>query len=539
MGRTRSGIEPLAVMVRRHGSSWIAPGPGTPGRRGARPAGADAERATCAGGRGGRCTLAYSAGPEVLAVAEEAYRRFMTENALNTDAFPSLRTIQQEVVDIVSGWLHGGPEAAGLHDHRRHREHPDGRQGRPRAGPGGAGHRRGPNVVLPTSAHAAFEKGAYYFGLESRRVPVRDDWRADVDAMAAAIDDDTVLARRLGAAVPPGRDRPHRRRSPRWRPSGASAATSTPAWAASRSPTSSASATPSRRSTSRVDGVTSISVDLHKFGYTAKGASVIVHRTKALRRYQTFVTDNWLGGALRLVGRARHQVRRGHGGGVGGAAPPRRRRLPAPHGRRPPRHRGAGRRRSRPMPELVLRAEPEATLMAIGAAEPDRLDVFAVADALWRRGWYVDRQGPPPSLHCTVNAVHDGKVPELPRRPPPCDRRGAGGQGARRRRGPTARSSDPHLDGRSWTGPSPVTLPTFASPDEERTYRKQHLAAAFRVWARLGYDEGPAGSHHGARPGAHRPLLGQPVRHALRPHPHQRPHPRQPRRRGRRGRAGR
>ena len=43
-------------------------------------------------------------------------------------------------------------------------------------------------------------------------------------------------------------------------------------------------------------GVTSISVDLHKYGYTAKGASVIMHRNKQLRSYQTFVTDNWLGG---------------------------------------------------------------------------------------------------------------------------------------------------------------------------------------------------------------------------------------------------
>ena len=41
--------------------------------------------------------------------------------------------------------------------------------------------------------------------------------------------------------------------------------------------------------------------------------------------------------------------------------------------------------------------------------------------------------------------------------------------------------------------PAPIQIPTFASPDEERIYRKQHLAAAFRVWARLGYDEGPAG----------------------------------------------
>ncbi len=62
------------------------------------------------------------------------------------------------------------------------------------------------------------------------------------------------------------------------------------------------------------------------------------------------------------------------------------------------------------MPELALRAAPDATLVAFGAAEPDHLDVFAVADALWRRGWYVDRQGPPASLHCTVNAVHDGLI---------------------------------------------------------------------------------------------------------------------------------
>ena len=47
----------------------------------------------------------------------------------------------------------------------------------------------------------------------------------------------------------------------------------------------------------------------------------------------------------------------------------------------------------------------------------------------------------------------------------------------------------------------PHSIPTFASLDEERTYRKQHLAAAFRVWARLGYDEGPAGHITVARPG--------------------------------------
>jgi hypothetical protein len=29
---------------------------------------------------------------------------------------------------------------------------------------------------------------------------------------------------------------------------------------------------------------------------------------------------------------------------------------------------------------------------------------------LWRLGWYVDRQSPPDSLHCTVNAIHHDKI---------------------------------------------------------------------------------------------------------------------------------
>jgi glutamate/tyrosine decarboxylase-like PLP-dependent enzyme len=159
-----------------------------------------------------------------------------------------------------------------------------------------------------------------------------------------------------------------------------------------------------------VPGVTSISVDLHKFGYTAKGASVIAHRSKALRAYQTFVTDNWLGGLYGSSG-----VLGTKSGGAMAAA------WAVTH------HLGdegylrltaAARRACDDLataidaePRLVLRARPEATLLAFGAADPHELDIFAVADELWRRGWYLDRQGPPPSLHCTVNAVHDGLVP--------------------------------------------------------------------------------------------------------------------------------
>src|SRR5262249_61625476 len=65
----------------------------------------------------------------------------------------------------------------------------------------------------------------------------------------------------------------------------------------------------------RVQGVTSMSVDLHKYGYAPKGASVIVHRTRALRKDQTFVTENWLGGVFAPPRQARPE------GGDPNAAP--------------------------------------------------------------------------------------------------------------------------------------------------------------------------------------------------------------------------
>ena len=63
------------------------------------------------------------------------------------------------------------------------------------------------------------------------------------------------------------------------------------------------------------------------------------------------------------------------------------------------------------MPELVLRADPDTTLVSFGSREGT--DIYAVADELWKLGWYLDRQGPPASLHCTENAVHHGLIPEF------------------------------------------------------------------------------------------------------------------------------
>ncbi len=352
-------------------------------------------------------TLAYHGGDDVVQIAADAYRMFSSENALNTDAFPSLRRIQADVVDAAIGWLGGDAEAAGFMTSggtesillavKGSRER--GRKER---------NVTTPNVVLPTSAHAAFEKGCYYFGLESRRIPVNADWRADPDAMADAVDDNTVLIVGSAPQYPQGVIDPIEAIASIAVERGISCHVDACMGGVSLhylerlghhiAPWNFA-----------VDGVTSMSVDLHKFGYTAKGASVIAYRNKRLRSYQTYVTDNWLGGVYGSSG-----ILGTKSGGSMGAAwavmnylgDEGYLRLTAAS-RRAAEQLVAG---IQARPALTLRALPATTLVTFGASDPDHLDAFAIADALWRRGWYVDKQGPPASLHLTVNAVHDGKI---------------------------------------------------------------------------------------------------------------------------------
>ncbi len=82
---------------------------------------------------------------------------------------------------------------------------------------------------------------------------------------------------------------------------------------------------------------------------------------------------------------------------------------------------------------------------------------------------------------------------------------------------------------------APHAFPEFGNVEEERRHRKQRLAAAFRLFGQLRLRRGNGRPHHGPRPRAVRPLLGQPARHELPADPGQGPPPRQPRGRGGRG----
>jgi len=352
-------------------------------------------------------SLAYNAGPEVLAVAEEAYRRFSGENALNTGAFPSLRQIQADVVDMTKPWLGASADAAGYMTSggtesilmavksARDRLLQERKVGQP-------------NMVLPTSAHAAFDKAAAYFGVELRRVAVLADWRADVPAMRTATDNNTVLI--VGSA-------------PQYPQGVVDDVSAIAKIAADHGVNCHVDACMGgvtlaylerlgetiRPWNLKVSGVSSISVDLHKFGYTSKGASIIMYANKHLRSFQGFVTDKWLGGIYGSSG----VLGTKSGGSMASAWAVMNFLGDDGYLRLTKQAREATLQLAAMIEQsehLVLRAEPETTLLCFGARDPQRLDIFAVADELGRLGWYVDRQSPPDSLHCTVNAIHHDKI---------------------------------------------------------------------------------------------------------------------------------
>jgi glutamate/tyrosine decarboxylase-like PLP-dependent enzyme len=347
--------------------------------------------------------MVYDAGKEVHEAVEAAALLYLHDNALNTNAFPSLGEIQSEVVGITADLLHGAPGAAGFLTS-------GGTESilmavwaavqRARA-------ERGveePEIVLPVSAHAAFHKAAHYFGVAVRKVPVDGGYRADVDAASELVNERTALVVGSAPQYPQGVVDPIPELAALALEVGASFHTDA-CMGGFVLPFMERLGTEVKPWDFRVEGVTTISADIHKLGYAPKGASVILHRDKQLRRYQTFVFDDWLGGfyaSPSMQGtRAALPMATAwavlHHLGLDGYE--RLTRITIDTSRRME----AG---VRAIPGLTVLGAPEAHLLAIAAAPgaEAEVDMFAIGDALLRRGWFHDRQKPPDTLHATVSA---------------------------------------------------------------------------------------------------------------------------------------
>jgi sphinganine-1-phosphate aldolase len=344
-------------------------------------------------------SLVYNAGEDIRRLLADAYTEFMSENGLSPLAFPSLRRFESEVLATAAELFHGegvaGTMTSGgtesiLMAVKTARDFARAERGITE-----------PELVMPASVHPAFQKAAHYFGVKAVNVPVGPDFRADVAAMRAALTPRTVLVVGSAPAYPQGLVDP------------------IPELAAMAKEHGllfhvdaclGGFLLPFARKLGHdvpdfdfaVPGVTSLSADLHKYGYAAKGASLVLYRTPELRRYQFFTYADWSGGIYASPSMAGTRP----GGAIAAAW------AILQYLGEEGYLRLAGtvldtaralREGIAAIPGLKLLGEPRLSVFAFSS---DTLDVYALGDAMEARGWKLDRQMMPPALHLMVTPAH-------------------------------------------------------------------------------------------------------------------------------------
>lgn len=354
--------------------------------------------------RSGRTwSLVYSAGDQHDDVISSAYSRFFHENGLSPTAFPSLERMEREVVQDLLGHVGADPSTAGgtmasggtesiILAMKAYRDS---------AGVSD------PSIVVPSTAHPAFAKAAELLGLRALVVPVGNTYRADVDAMATAVDTSSIALVASAPAYPYGLVDPILELGQ---------LAERKAIGLHVDACLGGVPLPFLRDMGRkvdpfdfsVPGVTSMSIDLHKYGYGAKGASAVLYRHRHLRNSQFSVFTDWPGGALTsptLLGTrpggaiAAAWAAINHLGYEGYERIFREIMATVDHLIRGLTQIG----------DLEVVGEPP---MSVFAVTSQSMDIFAVADMLEEKGWRVDRQTDPDCIHHIVNPRHSRVVDE-------------------------------------------------------------------------------------------------------------------------------
>lgn len=360
---------------------------------------------------GGR-TLAYvydSGLAEADALGKQALAMYSSTNGLDPTAFPSLLAMEKDLIAFARPLLHspdgvvgtvtsGGTESILLAVQSARDAHPD---------------ITNPVMIVPTTIHAAFNKAAHYFGVERVSVDVDPaSYRADVAAMSAAID---AYAGRIVLVAASAPSYAHGVIDPIEQLAAVTSARglrfhvdaciggwvlpwvdTAPGWDFA------------------VAGVTSISVDLHKYAYTPKGVSLLLHRTPELRRSQFFASADWPG--YTMLNATTQSTKSGGPLAAAWAVV----NLIGDDGYRALVAKTINGTRQladgiAAIEHVSLVVRPDTTLVTLSA--DTSCDVFTISDQMLDRGWFVQPQmsfrSMPASLHLTVCAATADSVPEF------------------------------------------------------------------------------------------------------------------------------
>lgn len=348
----------------------------------------------------------YFGGTEVVEVANRAYQEFINYNALYArKAFPSLVAMERELLDSLleltrapqaakASMTSGGTESlllsvmaardwASVH--------------RPVSGV--------PELIVPHAAHPGFDKAAHLMGLRCTRVQSADDYSVDVNAVADAINDNTIMLVGSAPSYPYGVSDDN---------------TALGALALKHNlwfhvdachggfilPFAQRLQYAVRPWDFAVDGVTSLSIDVHKLGYANKGVSALLLRDERLHVHQRYHFDAWpageyatdgitgsrsAGGLASAWAVARFLGEAGYQTIVADILASRDRLVAGINA----------------IDATFVCGSPEAYLVAYGS---DSLNAYAIADGMEARGWVQGRLKLPPAAHLFLDRSHTADV---------------------------------------------------------------------------------------------------------------------------------
>ncbi|MFZ4605228.1 MAG: pyridoxal-dependent decarboxylase [Caulobacter sp.] len=341
----------------------------------------------------------FNAGEDVERVQKEAYAMFASENGLGPAAFPSLARMEREVVANGLSLLHGPKGAAGsmtsggtdsiLMAVKAARDYA--RKIRGVTGP--------LNLVLPFSAHPAFDKACRVMEIEVRRTALKD-YLADPVAMEAAVDDATIMIVGSAPCFPYGLIDPIAALG--------ALAECRDLWLHVDACVGGYIAPFVRMNGAdippfdfQVSGVRSMSADLHKYGYCAKGASTVFFRSEALKQHMIFEVGDWPAGKMTTPTLAGTRP----GGAIAAAWA-----VMNVLGVDGYRDKHGQVTKAREIIEAGVKARGFTVIgapkLGILAFTRDDVDCMAILGKLYERGWVTSATSQPRGLHLMLSPVH-------------------------------------------------------------------------------------------------------------------------------------
>ncbi|KAG0332816.1 hypothetical protein BG004_001088 [Podila humilis] len=329
-------------------------------------------------------------------LAALAYRKFSSSNPLHPEVFPGVRKMEAEVCAMVSDLFHAGPKAGAimtsggtesiLMSCKAHRDWGKAVKGITQ-----------PEIVAPVTIHAAFNKACSYFGIKLIMVPIDPvTMQVDLKAVKKAINKNTVLV--AGSAV----NYPHGVMDDISGLSdlalkynvGLHVDCCLGSFMVAFAEKSGFKMPPFDF---RVPGVTAISCDPHKYGFAPKGSSIIMYRTKELRRYQYFSYPEWTGGIYASPSVAGSRP----GALIAGCWATLMHLGQEGYIRECKKIIGAQikvRKAIEALPSLYVYGDPKTSVVAFNS---NKYNIYDISDQMSKRGWHLSALQNPPGVHFT------------------------------------------------------------------------------------------------------------------------------------------